>query len=117
MEEIIFTPSAVLGLISEIEELKGQDISFQEDGGKIDLVIGSNKYEIDTTVAEELQVDDYSIETISNANEAGYEDLADNSNVEFMDAEPVEGGIIKELLKTLAIGGLVRLTNNAIRKS
>lgn len=116
MEELVFTPSAVLALLTEIEELKGKQISFKEEDDQIVLTIDDSTYSIDSTLAEDLQVDDYTVETLSIANEEGYEELESNEDVTFNEDEPVEGGIIKELVKTLAIGGLVRMTNNALIK-
>ena len=117
-DELIFTPSAVLGLLTEIEELKGKQITFKESPEGIVLTIDDSQYVIDPEAAVSVEVDKDDYDAVSDVNEGGYSDLEDTSNVSFEDDdEAVEGGIIKELVKTLAIGGLVRLTTNALKKS
>lgn len=113
-DQIVFTPASVLTLLSEIEELKGQEITFQEQDDTIALRIGDAIYNIETTEADEVEVSDEVIDRVDQANEEGYDELG--WEIED-DEEPIEGGIIKELIKTLAIGGLVRLTKNALTKS
>ena len=113
-DQIVFTPASVLTLLSEIEELKGQEIAFQEQDDTIALRIGDAIYNIETAEADEVEVSDEVIDQVDQANEEGYDELGWEIEE---DAEPIEGGIIKELIKTLAIGGLVRLTKNALTKS
>lgn len=113
MDELVFTPAAVLDLLSSIEELKDYDIDVYDDGSKLTFTIGESQYEINTKVAEDVEVPEEVVEEVAEINEENYEPFQDQVS----DDEPVEGGLIKELIKTLAIGGLVRLTKNAISKA
>lgn len=118
MNDIILTPSALLGFLSQIEELKDKDIDFSESDTNLTVTIGENQYVLDASDAPEVEIDEESFEQVEDANEDGYDQL--DEEIEIIDIqgdEPVEGGIIKELIKTLAVGGLVRLTKNAIMKS
>ena len=101
-EQTLFTPSAVLGLLSQIDELAGYDLELTEDGNRISLTIGDNEYVI-PAIAAEVAVDEEAFDEIEAINEDGYSDSS------FKDMEPVESGIIKEFAKTLMVGGLVRL--------
>ena len=109
MDELVFTPSAVLNLLLEIPELEGMDISVQETESGITITIGDNSYNIEVSPSSQIEIDDDAIEEIADIDEEGYQEL-DAAN-----DEPVEGGVIKELAKTLMIGGLVRLTGSALK--
>lgn len=113
MDELVFTPAAVLDLLSSIEELKEYDINFNETGTGITLSIGDSQYEIASKDAEVVEVPEEVVEEVAEINEDNYEPYISEED----EGEAVEGGIVKELLKTLAIGGLVRLTKNAIQKA
>lgn len=118
MDKLVFTPSAVLALLSEVEELDSYDIEFEESSDSVDISINGKHYILAAENAEEINIDETSLDAISDANNSGYDELQDNQNIVYEeDAEPVEGGIIKELVKTLAVGGLVRLTSKAIKHS
>ena len=110
-ETLILTPSALFDVLSQIEELKGHEIQVEQNDEGIYIQIDTNKYNLQPGT-ELSDVDDEIVDVIEDINEDGYEAI-DNSE-EYPDEEPVEGGIIKELIKTLAIGGLVRLTKNAL---
>lgn len=108
-ESKVLTISGLISFLSEIEQLKGLDmqVSEQDDGWTIS--IGEDTYKLESY--SEVEVDNDVVDSIEEIDEEGWEDVPD-----VVEEEPVEGGIIKELLKTLAIGGLVRLTKNAIQK-
>ena len=72
MDSIVFTPSAVLSLLSEIEELKGQEIVFDESAGSITFKIGDSSYTVDVSSASTVEVDDETIDKVEEANEEGY---------------------------------------------
>ena len=112
MDELVFTPAAVLDLLSSIEELKDYDIDFQETSSGITFSVGESQYEIKNNSAEPVEVPEEVVDEVAEINEENYEPYASDD-----DGEAVEGGLIKELIKTLAIGGLVRLTKKAIEKA
>ena len=112
--EIVLTESGLLTFLSEIDELKDYPLSLTSDEDGIIVEIGDSIYKLELTPDSEVTIDSDAVEEIQEINECGFDDidgLVDN------DEEPIEGGVIKELLKTLAVGGLVRLTKNAIVKS
>lgn len=108
MENIIFTPAAVLDLLSQIDELSPYSISMEEYPGHIELVIGESVYKLPTNMVEEVEVDSDAVEDIEEINQTAYENFDDMS-------EYINSGIIKELLKTIAVGGLVRLTSKFLK--
>jgi len=116
MDELVFTPSAVMGLLTSIQELKDVEISCEETAQGVTFSVGESTYNIDASSAEEVEVAEDIVEEVSDINEEGYQDLEESfDNAEI--AEPVEGGLIKELFKTLALGGLVKLTKHALEKA
>lgn len=115
MSDIILTPSALLGFLSQIEELQDKEINFSESNDKLIVMIDSNQYVIDASGAPEIEIDEESFEQVEDANENGYDELDDD--IEEVGVEEVEGGIIKELIKTLALGGLVKMTKHALQKA
>lgn len=109
---VVLTGSALITLLSQIEELKGLDLEITELDDYISVKIGENTYELEAPVESTVSVDSETFDNIDELNTEGYEEFDDE-----MTDEAVEGGIIKELIKTLAVGGLVRLTKDAIVNS
>lgn len=112
MDQYVFTPSAILALLTQIDELKDAgDISISEEDNGVTVKIGDSVYQIESDPSSEVEIDSAAVDEIEDINSEGYDEIG----AEYTDGfDNVEGGIIKELLKTLAIGGLVRLTKNAI---
>lgn len=109
--ELVFTESAILDLLSQIPELNNYDIgASQTIDGTLILQIGDNKYNVISHNDEFVSVDDKVVDEIQEINEETYNELIEDPNniVEEYD-EDIESGILKEAIKTLAIGGLVRL--------
>lgn len=117
--EILLTPAALLDFLRQVDELADKDISVDETGSTITVTIGESTYGIDLNIAEEIEVPDEIVEEVSDVADEAYAELSE-SGVEFTEIadteEVVEGGIIKETLKTLAVGGLVRLTGKILGK-
>ena len=114
--EILFTPAALLDFLSQVEELSDKDISVDDNGSSITVTIGTSTYEIKNSDAEEVEVEPEVIEEVADINESAYEEIEDVEYTEIDDEETVEGGIISEALKTLAVGGMVRLTSKLLGK-
>jgi len=116
MNEFVFTPAALLDVLRQIDELKDKNISLEEvPGQSIQLQIGESSYTIDTSSAEDVQVSSDVIEEIADVNTDAYDELS-SDDVIVEDLEDVESGILKEIAKTLFVGGLVRLTNKLLGK-
>ena len=117
---LVLTPSALLAFLSNIKELKDLDITIGEDETHIEVQIGDSSYILESPESSEVEIDEMAVNEISDLDEEGYDELAEDEDIEHLedvDGDLVEGGIIKELIKTLAVGGLVRLTKGAIMNS
>ena len=114
--ELLFTPAALLDFLQQIDELSDKDIIVDEDSNSITITIGKSTYSIKKSDAEEVEVPDEVVEEVAEINETTYEELDDVEYTELDDGEVVEGGILSEALKTLAVGGLVRLTGKILGK-
>lgn len=111
MNEIVLTPAALLDILTKIDELKEYDIGLTEGfDGTLQLQIGNNSYSIDSSDATEVQVTDEVVDTVEQVNMEAYDDIDAN------DSEYIESGILKELAKTLLVGGLVRLTGKLTKE-
>lgn len=115
-DQILFTPAAILSILAQIDELKDKDIGITETlDHNLQLQVGETTYKIDPDAASVVNVDDYIISDISEINEEAYDDMIESSQPD-MQYTTVTSGIIKELVKTLLVGGMVRLTSKILRK-
>lgn len=106
---IIFTPASLLEILNQIDELKDYSISVTETlDGNIQIEIGDSRYQIDTDNIEEVEVPEDVVDTVEDINEETYEELVDSEEFESTE-EVVEGGFLKEAIKSLLLGGAVKL--------
>ena len=111
LNTILFTPAALLDFLSSIDELKDVDVGITESPeGDIQVQIGDSIYNVDTSQATEVKVDEEVVDQVDEANEEAYDELDADTQDE------VEGGIIKEALKTLLVGGLVRMGAKVLKE-
>lgn len=114
--EIVLTPAALMEFLIQVEELSGQDVGVSETlDGNIQVTIGDSVYVIDCQDAEDVNVSDKVVTEVSDINDKAYDNII-NEYDSVSDDSPVEGGILKELVKTLAVGGLVRMGGSALKK-
>lgn len=112
--QIVLTSSSLLDFLVQIDELSNYDIMVSETpDGNIQVAIGDSFYSIDTEHAEDVQVAQETVEEVADINEEAYKDIIDSD--ETMEEISVDGGIISEMVKTLAIGGLTRLAGKAVK--
>jgi len=119
MDSIVFTPASLIDLLSKIEELQDLDVGISETiDNKIQLNVGDSLYIIETNNATDVPVDEHTVEQVEDTNFEAYDNLDDSVDVILPGdgEEPVESGIIKEIAKTLLVGGLVRLSAGAAKK-
>lgn len=114
--EILLTPAALLDFLRQVDELADKDIILNEDDSAITVTIGDSTYSINKSDAEEVEVPDDVVDEVAEINENTYSEIDDIEYDETGDGEVVEGGLIKEALKTLAVGGLVRLAGKIMGK-
>lgn len=125
-QETLFTAAALLDFLRQIDELSDKDIDVFDNESFALITIGDNQYRINYDTAEEVEVPEEAVEEVTDIIEDTYDELGASgvdyeevNNIEVDDEgnlNVIEGGIIKEALKTLAIGGLVRLTGKLVGK-
>lgn len=119
MDEILFTSAALLDFLRQLDELSDKDISIDETGSSITVNIGESTYNIDLKQASDVEVDEEVVEEVSEVADEAY-DTMESEGVEFTETtegeEVVEGGLISEALKSLLVGGMVRLTSKMLGK-
>ena len=125
-QETLFTAAALLDFLRQIDELSDKDIDVFDNESFALITIGDNQYRIDYDTAEEVEVPEEAVDEVTDiiedtydelgASGVDYEEVSDIVEDENGNLDVVEGGIIKEALKTLAIGGLVRLTGKLVGK-
>ena len=113
MDQLVFTSASILDLLSSIDELKDKNINLTETESGISITIGESTYEINTADAVEVEVDEEVVQEIDEVTSEAYSELSDNG-VDVQDE--VEGGPIKEIIKTLMLGGMVKMTANMLKK-
>lgn len=121
MNELLFTPASLLSLLVQIDELQDKEIGLtQTVDNNIQLQIGDSTYEIIPDNAVDVTTTESDLSEVSDANIKTYEELADDGEVVLDDSvdlnTPVEGGILKEIAKTLLVGGIVRLGTKLLSK-
>ena len=114
MDSLVFTPAAILDLLSKIDELKDVNVGLSQTvDGQIQIQIGDSVYLIDSDHAEEVVIDESVVEQIEDINIDAYEDLDDSGevSVDIQDEsdESIESGILKEIAKGLLIRGIIKL--------
>lgn len=114
MNELVFTSAAIIDLLSSIEELKDYQIGVTEtlDGG-LQVQVGDSIYVIESETITEVETAQRVVEQIDEINTTAYEDMEEKYEMEVTDV--VESGIIKELAKTLLIGGVVRMAAKTLK--
>lgn len=125
-QETLFTTASLLDFLRQIDELSDKDIDVFDNESFALITIGDNQYRIDYNTAEEVEVPEEAVDEVTDiiedtydelgASGVDYEEVADIVEDQDGNLDVVEGGIIKEALKTLAIGGLVRLTGKLVGK-
>ena len=111
---LLLTPASLVDFLSQIDELSEKAISLNSDNGYIEVSIGEATYRIrpQDEVNVPVSVDD--IDEVNEAADDTYDELVDNGYIE--NSDEIESGLIKELIKTLAIGGMVRLAAKKLKK-
>lgn len=106
--DIVFTPAAILDMLSQITELQEYDIGVTETiDGNIQIQIGDSIYEIKSESAEEISVSEDVVKSIENINEDAYTDLVESGSFDETQ-QTVESGLIKEAIKSLLLGGAIK---------
>ena len=116
MEQLVFTPSAVLDLLTSIDELSEYEIGISETlDGKLQVTVGDSTYQLDDTPIDDVSVDEVTLDEIVDINMNAYAELEDSDRVDISDKVDIKSGVLKEIGKTILVGGLVRLTSKLLR--
>ena len=106
---IIFTPASLLEILNQIDELKDYSIGVTETlDDKIQIQVGDSVYQIESD-PEEIEVPQDAIDKVEEVNDDAYENLVDGDDFEEINEEVVEGGLIKEAIKSMLLGGAIKL--------
>lgn len=120
LNEVMFTSASVLDLLLQIDELRDYTISLTETlDGNIQLQVGDSTYLIENQDAKTIEVDDEVVGEIEVTNEDAYQDILNDSSGDIeqeFNEEPIEGSIIKEFAKSLALGGMIRFAQKHLLK-
>lgn len=120
LNEVMFTSAAVLDLLLQIEELQDYTLGISETpDGNLQLVVGQSVYLINGDESKTIQVEDEVVGEIEVTAEDAYNDLLNNSIEidpsseidQFNDTDYIQSGIIKEIAKSLTLGGLIRFAS------
>lgn len=113
MNEVLFSSASLLTILFSIEELNADSIGVDQDETGITITIDDKQYRFNfnNESTADIEVSDSEMEDTEDAIDS---EFAENSEDED-DLEPVEGGLIKDTLKTLLVGGLVRLTSKLLK--
>lgn len=116
MEEKLFTPAAILSLLTQIDELKSYDIGITETiDESLQLQIGDSIYLLEPDSDNEIVVDNEVVEEVGDINYDAYQDLESSGEIGISDDITIESGVIKELAKSLLLGGMIRLSSKLIK--
>lgn len=107
--DLVFTPASILDLLNQIDELKDYDIGITETfDNKLQLQIGESIYEFELDDATEVTAPEDVVDSIESINEEAYADLVSEDGFEDTH-EVIESGLLKEAVKTLLLGGAIRM--------
>lgn len=109
MAEVLYTSAAVVDLLSQINELQGKTIDINETDSQAIITIDDTEYTIPYNNAAEIEVDDFVVDEVADITDSAYEDMDESA------PDDITSGILKELAKTLFVGGLVRLTGKLLK--
>lgn len=121
-EQLLFTSAAVLDLLSSIDELADKDIHLSENDNNVTIQIGESEYAIADRNAVDVEVPQEVVDEVDEITSDAFEELsADGVDVDLDDDtyadEVVEGGPIKQIAKTLLLGGMLRLSAKLLQKN
>ena len=117
--EILFTTASLLDFLQQIDELSDKELQLDATNpNQITVIIGDSTYSIPLNAVEDVEVPDEVVDEVSDIADDAWTELAAGTVdiTEVAEDEVVEGGLITEALKTLAVGGLVRLTGKILGK-
>ena len=108
MDTIVFTPASLLEVLSMIDELNEFELGLTETlDGNYQLQVGDSMYIIETNDTATIDVEEDVVSEVENINQDAYDELEDSGVIETL--EPIESGLLKEAVKSLLLGGAIKL--------
>ena len=115
MDELLFTPAALLSVLVQIDELKDCNIGITVDG-KLQLQIDDSFYSLEPENETTITVDESDADAVEDANMEAYSELESSGvALEELSQESVESGLVKEALKSMLLGGMIRLSTKLLK--
>lgn len=114
---MLFTSTSVLDLFSQIPEFQNFDIKItEEEDGSLLISVNDNNYELipDEDSVLDLPTDEFTLDQLDENEDQAYDQMVEDGRAD--DTDSVEGSIIKEVMKTLALGGMLRLGSKWLKK-
>lgn len=118
MDDLLFTPAALLSVLVQIDELKDCNIGLtQTVDNKLQLQIDDSVYSLEPENETSISVNESDADAVEDANMEAYSDLESSGEVdlESITSEPVESGLIKEAIKSMLLGGVIRLVPKLLK--
>lgn len=113
--DVVFTTASILEILSQIDELKDYELSITETiDGNIQLQVGDSTYLYEVEHAEEVEAPEEVVDTVEEINQDAYKELVDSGSFDEVTNDTVESGLIKEAIKSLLLGGAIKLIKKLI---
>lgn len=116
MDELLITSAGLIDLLGQLPEFADKDISVYEEPSGIHLQIDDNHYLISDQSAYEIEAPVEVVEDIHEVAEFAQDNLESFGMTNEIVSEDICCGLLGQVVKTLLVGGLVRLTNKLLRK-
>ena len=117
MDDLLFTPAALLSVLVQIDELKDCNVGItQTVDGKLQLQVDDSFYSLEPENETTITVDEEDADAVEDANMEAYSELESAGvALEDISEEPVESGLVKEALKSMLLGGMIRLSTKLLK--
>lgn len=109
-EQTLFSAASLLTILSSLEEIDADQIDIDTDESGMTLSLDGHEYRFDYNDASTADIE------VSEEDLKETEDVIEQESESQSDPEGIEAGVISGLLKTLAVGGLVRLTGKLLKE-
>ena len=113
-DTLVFTPAGVLELLTQINELDDYDIGLYETPSGMKLHIGDSCYDLPTSDATDISIESSAVEILDAVNDIAFDNIDKSVGLERVDNDTIESGLLKEIAKTLLLGGMVRLSKKIL---
>lgn len=107
-QELLLTSVSLFDILSQISELSSCKIDVSDTGTSISIKIDDNTYVVKSSSNDIVSAPESVVQDVS--------EIVDTEYGRSNSSENIESGVLKEIVKTLAVGGLVRLSAKLLSK-